>query len=158
MRDVVAAVEVIVDEDFPVAIDVVSPAVEVIQLADAKRSNSLDQAAEEFREWSGVVVEIDEDEALPGFNPNRNEAVLRAVEILDALEFGHALQRTIEPIIPAVIRTMQERGLAAGFGLHGSCVMAADIEEGTQNAVVAADPDDGVPGYPGAHELPWGFH
>ncbi len=101
-----------------------------------------------------MVVEIDEDEALPGFNPNRNEAVLRAVEILDPFKFRHALQRTIESVIPAVIRTMQERGLAAGFGHHGSCVVAADIEEGTQNAVVAADHDDRLPGYPGAHELP----
>jgi hypothetical protein len=54
MRDVVAAVEVVIDEDFPVAIDVVSAAVEIVQFADAERGDALDEAAEKFGERCGV--------------------------------------------------------------------------------------------------------
>src|SRR5208282_1488847 len=101
----------------------------------------------------GVVVEIDEDEALPGFDTNRDQSVLRAVEILHPLELGHAFQRAVESVIPAVIRTMQERSLAAGFGYDGSGVMAANIVERAQNAVVAADKDYRLPGDNIAYKL-----
>ena len=48
MRNVIAAVEIVIDEDFPVAMNVVGPAVEVVEFADAERRDALDQAAEKF--------------------------------------------------------------------------------------------------------------
>jgi hypothetical protein len=103
------------------------------------------------------TVEIDEDEALPGFDSNGNEAVLRAIEILDTFELGHAFQRTIKAVVPAVIRTMQEGSLTARLSHDGSGVMTANIVEGSQNAVVAADHYDGLTRDGSGDELPWGF-
>ena len=97
-----------------------------------------------------MVVEIDEDEALPGFDSNGNKSVLRAIEILDAFELGHAFEGTIEAIVPAVIGTMQKRSLAAGFGHDGGGVMAADIVESAQSTVAAADDDDRLTGNDGS--------
>src|SRR5580693_7592864 len=158
MRDMIAAIEVVIDENFPVAIDVVGAAVEVMQFADAQRRHAADEAAEEFGERGGAVVEVDEDETLPGFDSNRNKSVLRAIEILDTFEFGHAFERPIQAVVPAVIRTMQESSLAAGFGHDGGSVMAADIVEGAQSTVVAADDDDRLARDHGAQELARRFH
>ena len=87
-----------------------------------------------------------------------NKSVLRAIEILDAFELGHAFQRTIEAVVPAVIGTMQESSLAAGFGDDGGGVMAADIVESAQGTVAAADDDDRLTGDHGAHKLAGRFH
>ena len=54
MRDMIATVEIIIDKNFPVAMDVEGPAVEVVKFADAKRRNALDQTSEEFGEWCGM--------------------------------------------------------------------------------------------------------
>ena len=108
MRDVVAAVEVVIDEHFPVAVDVVGAAVEVMEFADAERGHAFDQPAEKFGERDRLVVEVDEDEALPGFDPNGDQAILCAVEILHAFELGHAFQGTVEAVVPSVIGTMQQ--------------------------------------------------
>ena len=158
MRDVVATVEVVIDENFPVAIDVVGAAVEVVEFADAQGGHAAYQAAEKFGERGGVVVEVDEDETLPGFDSNGDKAVLRAIEIFHAFEFGHTFQGTIEAVVPAVIGTMQERGLAAGFGYDGGGVVTADIVESAQSAVAAADYDDRLAGDPSAYELACRFH
>ena len=48
MRNVVAAVEKVVDEDLPVAIYVVGASVKVLQLADAEWCYAPDEAAEKF--------------------------------------------------------------------------------------------------------------
>src|SRR5258708_30738733 len=113
VRDVIPAVEIIVDEDLPVAIDVVGAAIEVMQIADAEESDALGESAEKLGQGRGVIVEIDEDKTLPGFNANGNQAILGAVKILDAFKLGHALEGTIETIIPAAIRTMQQSRLPA---------------------------------------------
>lgn len=147
MGDVVAAVEKVIDEDFPVAIDIVSAAVEVMKVADAERGDALDQAAEKLAEGSRVVVEIDEDEALPGFDADGDEAVLSAVEIFDSFEFGHAFEAAVEAVVPAVIRTVEQRRLSAGLRHYRGGVVAADVIKGAQNAVVTAHYDYGFAGY-----------
>src|SRR6266478_5940552 len=135
MRNVVTAVEVVVDKHFPVAMDVVSAPVKVAQFADAEGRDALDETAKKFGERRRLVVQVDEDEALPGFDPDRDEAVLRKIKILDAFELRHPLQGAIEAVVPAVVRTMQQRSLAAGLSYDGSGMVAADIVEAAQNAV-----------------------
>src|SRR5579871_3410532 len=120
MRNVIAAIEVVVDEHLPVAMNVVGAAIEIVQLADAQRRDSLDQASEKFRQRPGMAVEIDEDKTFPGFDANRYQPVLPAIEILHAFELRHAFQGAIESIIPSVIRTMQQRRHSAGLRNHGS--------------------------------------
>src|SRR5215469_3658768 len=112
MRYVVSAVEIVVDEDFPIAMNIVSAAIEVMQLVDAERSDARHDAAKEFMQRGRVRIEIDKDETLPGFNPDRQQAVVRALEVLHALEFRHAFQRSVEAVFPAVIGTLQDRGLS----------------------------------------------
>jgi predicted amino acid racemase len=90
MRNVVTAVEKIVDKHLPVAMDVVGSPVKVVELADAERSDALNEAAEKFGERLRVIVQINEDKAFPGFHSDRNEALFRAIEILNSFELGHA--------------------------------------------------------------------
>ena len=89
MGNVISAVEDVIDEDFPIAMDVVGTAIEVMQFADAKWRDTLHNAPEEFVQRSSVRIEVDEDEALPGFDANRKQAVLGALEVLHAFKFRH---------------------------------------------------------------------
>ena len=105
-----------------------------------------------------MIIQVDEYEAFPGFDSNGDEAILRTIEILHAFEFGHTFERTIEAIIPAVIGTMQNRGLTARLGYHRSGVMAANVEEGAQDTVVTADYNDGLTCNHSGDELARAFH
>src|SRR6185312_8569051 len=158
MRNVVSAVEVVIHKDFPVAVYVISAAVEVVQLADAERRHALDQAAEEAVERRSLWVQIYEYEFLPGFRLHRNQTILLALKILYTVEFGHALQRTIQPVIPAVMRAMQDGSLPARLCDHGCGVMTADVIKAAQNAVISAHHDDRFAGNAGGDELARLFH
>lgn len=105
-----------------------------------------------------MSVEVDEDEAFPGLDSNGDEAVLRTIKILHTLELRHAFQRAIEAIVPAVIWTMQKRGVAARLSYHRSGVMTANVVEGPQYAVVTTDHNDGLAGDGGGDELARTFH
>jgi hypothetical protein len=52
---------------------------------------------------------------------------------------------------------MQERSLAAGLGYDGSGMVAANIVESAQSAVVASDDNNWFAGDDGANELAWRF-
>jgi hypothetical protein len=90
IRNVISAVEVVVDKDLPVAMNVVSATVEVVELADSERGDTLDEPAKKFIQRNRVGIEVYKDEAFPCLNANGQEAVLRAIEVLDTLELGHA--------------------------------------------------------------------
>src|SRR6202162_3096098 len=135
VRDMVSAIEKVVDEDLPVATDVVCAAVKVMQFSNAQRGNAMREASEKLRERRSVVVEVDEDEALPGFHSNRNQTVLRAAEILDTLELGRPLERTVEAIVPSVVGTMQKSGMSAALRCDGGSVMATNIVKAPANAI-----------------------
>ena len=151
--DVVAAVEIVVDEDLPVAGDVIAGAGEVVELAETEGRDAAGERAEEVGQGRGGGIEIDEEELLPDFDVDGDEAILLAVEIFDALKFGRAFERTIEAVIPSVVGAVKDGGLAAGIGDDGSGVMAADVVEGAQDAVMAADGDDGLTCDSGGEEL-----
>ena len=132
MGHVVAAIEIIIDEDLPVAMDVESATVEVMKFADAEGGDALTRPPRNSAKRHCVIVEVDEDEALPGFDSYWNEAVLRTVKILDSFEFGHTFQGTVESVVPTMIGTVQDGGIAAGFGHDSGSVVATDIVKGAQ--------------------------
>ena len=143
--DVIAAVEIVVDVDFPIAIEGVDAAIEVLELLrELQRSDEFGNGAEEFAKWGGLRIEIDENEIFPGVDADRDEAVLRTIEIADALEFDHALEGAVDAVGPAVIRAAKLFGAAVGFGDDGGGVVAADVVEGAELRVVAANDDDGL--------------
>src|SRR5579864_2280923 len=58
-----------------------------------------------------------------------------AIEVLHSVELRHALQRTVETIIPTVIGTMQDGSLAARFRNHRSGMVTAYVVEPSQYAI-----------------------
>src|SRR6266404_4829639 len=129
--DVIAAVEVVVDVDLPVAMERVDPAVEVAQLfRELQGSDEFGNGAEERAKRYGLRSKIDEDEIFPGVDADGHESVLRAVEIADAVEFDHALEGAVYAVGPTVIGTAKLLGAAVGFGDDGGGMMAANVVEG----------------------------
>ena len=151
--DVIAAVEIVVDVDFPVAIEGVDAAIEVLELLrELQRGDEFRDGAEEFAKRGGLGIEIDEDEIFPGVDANGDEAILRAVEIANTVELEHAFEGAVDAVGPAVIGTAKLRGAAVGFRDDGGRVMAADVVEGAELRVLAADDDDGLSGDVGGEE------
>ena len=150
----VAAVEIVVDEDLPVAVEGVGSALEEVQGAEVERSNAGSKPAQKFCQRRGVGIEIDEDELLPGFDLDRNQPILRAVEAADAFELGRALERAVEAVAPAVIGTAKNARRALLFRGDCRCVMAADVEEGAQLAVAATNDEQRLAGELRGDELP----
>jgi hypothetical protein len=145
--DVVAAVEIVVDVNFPVAIEGVDAAIEVLELlGELQRSDEFRNGGEEFAKRGGLGIEIDEDEIFPGVDGDGDEAILRAIEVADAVELDHAFEGAVDTVGPAVIGAAKLPGAAVGFGDDGGSVMAANIVEGAELRVVAADDDDGLAG------------
>ena len=90
-----------------------------------------------------LLSRVDEDEVFPGVDADRDQAILRAVEIADTVELDHAFEGAVDAVGPAVIGTAKLFGAAAGLRNDSSGVMAADIVEGAEIVVIAADDDDG---------------
>src|SRR5579864_5730432 len=82
----VSAIQIIVDVYLPVAMNVISSAIEIVELADAERSDALHQATEKLLQRRRLRVEVHKDETLPGFHPDRNQTILRAIKVLHSLE------------------------------------------------------------------------
>ena len=131
--DVVAAVEIVVDVDLPIAIERVDAAIEVVEFfCELERGDEFGDGAEEFLERHGFAVEIDEDEIFPGVEADGDEAVVGAIEIADAVELDHAFEGAVDAVGPAVIGAAKLFGAAVGFGDDGGGVVAADVEEGAE--------------------------
>src|SRR5579862_7320744 len=158
MRNVISAVEIIIDKHLPVAVDFISAAVKVVELAHPERRHAFDQAAEEVVQRGSLRVEIYEYKLLPGFRLHREQAVSLTLKIFDAVEFWHAFQRAIQAIVPAVVRTMQERSLAAGLGDDRRGMMTAYVVEAAQNSVMASHHNNRFAGDAGCDKLARLFH
>ena len=102
--DVIAAVEIVVDVDFPVAIKRVDAAVEEMKFfGQFKRGDELRDYAERIAQGHGMAVEIDKHEIFPSVHANRDQTVVCAVEVADAVKLDHAFQRAIDSVGPAVV-------------------------------------------------------
>ena len=70
MRHVISAVQIVVDENLPVAVQSIGTALEEIDGSEIEWSDTRDQTAEEFPKRSSLGIEIDKDKLLPGLHPN----------------------------------------------------------------------------------------
>ena len=141
MRHVIATVEIVVHEHFPVAVQAVRTPLKEVNGAEIERDNPSNQPAQKVRQVRGFGVEAHEDELFPGFHPNGEQAVLPAIEGADGFELWRALQRAIQAVAPAVIWTAENTGRALGFGHDRGGVMPADVVERTQLMIGAAHDD-----------------
>ena len=140
---VVTAIEIIVHVNFPVAIEGVDAAIEVVDLfGELQGSSECGDSAEEFEEGRGLAIEIDEQEVFPDVEAHGNEAVIGAVEIADALEFDHALEGAIVAVGPAVVGAAKLFRATFFLWNDGGGVMPADVVEGAEFAVIAADDEE----------------
>ncbi len=146
MRHVITAVEIVVDENFPIAMDVVASTVEEMQVADAQGSHTRNESAEEIIQGNCIGIKIDKDKALPSFDLNRNQAIVGPLELGDAFELRHSFQRAIKPIFPSVIRTLKNRSMSARLRYHRRGVMATDIVKRAQMSIVSSNNDDRLSG------------
>src|SRR5579863_4320800 len=153
MRNVIPAIEVVIHIDLPITANVITAAVEVMQFADAERSDARPQPAEKLRQRRRVRIEIDKDEALPGFDTNRNEPILRSLKILHTFELGHALKRAVHAVLPPVVGTLENFRAATGLGYDSSSVMAAHVIESAQTLVCPPDHNDGLADQSRRHEV-----
>src|SRR5437588_10692903 len=133
--------------------DVVGTAVEVVKLADSKRRDTLNEAAEEFSQRHCIRIQIHKYEAFPSLDADGKQAIVGAVEIFHAIELGHTLERSIQAVPPAVIRALQDRRLPARLGYDGSRVMAANVVKSSKHAVAAANDDHRLLSQPRGHEI-----
>ena len=87
-----------------------------------------------------------EDKIFPSIDVDGNETVFGVIEIAHPRKFWHALETTVQTIAPAVVRTAEDRSVAAGLGHDGGGVVAADVKEGPQRAFLAPYDDDRLSG------------
>src|ERR1700722_10059360 len=117
-----------------------------MQPADIEGRNALHQSAEEFLQRRSLRIEIHEHETLPGFNAYGDQTTPSAIEGFHALEFRHAFESSVESVFPAVVRTLQHRGLTASLRDHCGGMVTADVKESPQYAVTSAHNNDRLSG------------
>ena len=89
------------------------------------------------------------------FRRGWEQTVFCAIEVLHAVELGHAFERTVEAVFPAMVGTLQNLGVAAGLGNDGRSVVTANVIEGAQGSIGSAHNNDGLSREPRGDEFPW---
>src|SRR5207244_12581525 len=89
-------VEIVIDEDFPVAFEMVQPPLEPVKTRSVKGGTRVKSGATRFQP--------DEYPFLPDGNIHRQKAHRPAVEIHNGAHIGCAFQLTFERVGPAVVR------------------------------------------------------
>src|SRR5215475_3210588 len=110
--NVIAPVEVVVDENLPIARDVVNLAIKKMKLTESQRLASFPQPTQEIFERFRLRIKIHQDKGLPSLDFDRDQAIFPALEIFHAIKLWHPFQRPVEAVVPSVVRTMQEGGTA----------------------------------------------
>ena len=125
----ITAIEIVISEDLPIAVDDPLASSSEMKLVETERLELPNHVAEIFGERQRVGIEVHKNKFLPNVNGERNQAVLFAIKVLNSIEVGNALERSVQPISPAMIRTLQTRRRSARLGHYRSSVMSADVEE-----------------------------
>src|SRR5262249_51234783 len=99
MRDVVAPVQIVIDEHFPVAVEPVMPSREPMKTTDIE---SLD-----FRKCGTTVIQPDEQPSFPNPNSDRHQPHRLPIKITYFAQIRRALQFAFQRIPPAVIGALQ---------------------------------------------------
>ena len=90
-------------------------------------------------ERAGLPVDVDHRPAVPLADRHRHEAVVGAVEPRRGLVAGGRQQRSVEAVVPAVVRAV-DRAVPGGHVARRQLMAAvlAHVEETAQHAVIAA--------------------
>src|SRR5579863_776696 len=156
MRHVIAAVEIVIHKYFPIAVDIEGASLEEVKFPDAERRHPLNQPAKKVVQRRRIRIEIHEDKAFPSLDANGYQTVLRPIEVLHAIELGHAFQGSIQAILPAVIRALENGSVSARLCHDRRRMVAADVIESAEFSIIPAHDDDRLSGYGGGDELAFG--
>ena len=97
--------------------------------------------------WLRAGAAADEDEAVPDLAFHRLQAVVAAVEVAEGLRAGRAAQGAVEVVDPAVERADEGvPALARVAGRDAGAAVAAEVVDGADHAVLAADDEGAVVG------------
>ena len=137
---VVAAVEVVVDEHLPVAVEDVVLAVEPVQVRQARapRTCAITSGPRNSSSDGPSAASRTNTQFSQTARGDRHQRVRRRIEVAHALEGGRGLERALERVGPAVVGAAQPLHAARGLGQHRGGVVPADVEEAAQHAVAAA--------------------
>src|SRR5262249_38463756 len=105
VRYVVAAVEIVIDENFPIAVEHVVPPLEPVKVTDIE--------IDEVRHLRTVRVEPRQYPSLPNRDFDGHETHRVPIKIADGSQIGSTFQVSVEGIGPAVIGTLHVIGFAA---------------------------------------------
>ncbi len=143
----VVALREVLEDELPVGANVVDDAPRGDERAQAPRREAAEQGPEDVLERTRTLGEAEEDEALPLGDRRRNERVVGLVEPGDVVHVGGPEQRAVEPVGPGVIRALDPAGeMAAPVLAEPRAAVAADVEEGAELPVLAADEDEALAG------------
>src|SRR4029077_10096 len=78
------------------------------------------------------------NECFPSVDLDGNQSIVLTLEILHTVEFGHALERTVEPVVPSVIGAMKNRRAAARLRHYLGRMVTTHIVESAQLSVHTA--------------------
>ena len=125
-----SAVEIVIDKDLPVAMNLIGPAVEVEELADAKRDQRVSPGRRECLQWRGLESRFHEYESSPSFNSDGNQPVVESDQnFLLPRTRGLPFERSRPTVFPTMVRTLQHRCVTARLGYdRRSVVPAAGLE------------------------------
>ena len=132
----IPAIQIVIDKYFPVTMDVITLSCEVVQITQSKRSHPLHQSTKKLHQRSRLRIQIYEDKFLPRLHLHRNKSIVLAFEVLHSLELRHPLEFPVEPVIPSVIGTMQDRRLPARLRHDCRRVMPADVIKRPQHTII----------------------
>src|SRR5258708_7468380 len=140
----VIALEIVIDVNFPIAVDDVVAALGELQALELKTTRLLRNFTEISRERHRVWIEINKDKLPPGFQPKRKHAHGAAVQEFDAFHIGSADQAAIERVGPTVVGAT-ENIFAAAAKRDGARAMTANIAEGAKSSLLVANDHDRFP-------------
>ena len=95
MRHVITAVQVVVDENFPVAVERVCPALEPMKAGNTQRLELIDEIAEKFFERRDIArrwFDPGERPLLLNRDLNWEQTICGAIEVADIVEIRRAFQ------------------------------------------------------------------
>ena len=163
MRHVIAAVEIVIHKDFPVAVKDVMAAFHPVKVAQIKRTNLIDQLGAKkvfkgvfsMKRFGARAFQSDEHPLLPHRSLHRHETISRSIKVADTSEIRSAFQLAFQRISPTMIGTTELVCVSFGFSHDGGRMMATDVKKAAQSIVVSPNGDNRFAGDLGGNVLSW---
>ena len=131
----------VLDVDLPVAVHLMDALAHQREIVEPVGPHQFGEVAEVVGQRRRVVVEIDEDEAAAGLQPELAQPVPGGIEVLRPFHPRRAVEPAVEIVHPAVIGAGEGAAVALAVRHRGSAV-AAVVGERAELPVPAADDQD----------------